>query len=239
MRNAAFAEWLLARFTDSSRAAAIVGDLEEAATKKGYGWFWRSAISVVFSFAWRPLGGYLLAALAGGLATSTIPSNLYASFDAHTPSALQQSWTSSIGVMVGFLLMIACFSVIRFGVRDALTLSAASISLIGAASVAWWWQPMVPVVSVVAAVLAVGIAMFSPGGRRAMAEAAMLSLMQVFVWWGGLTLFATLAKHFLFSESAIKISFFASYLLGVWVVCFMCAWAHGLLLRRGHSPLSV
>jgi hypothetical protein len=233
MRNGALVEWMLTRFTDSSRAAAIVGDLEEAATKKGNVWFWRSAIGVVFSFAWRPLGGYLFAAFAGGLATSAIQSNLYASFEAHAPSTLQQSWTSSVGVVVGFLLIVACFSVIRFGVRDALTLSAASISLIGTASVCCWWQPMVPIVSAVATVLAFGIAMLSPGGRRGMAAVAMLSLMQVFVWWGGLTLFATFAKRFLFSESAIKISLGGSYLLAVWVVCFMCAWAHQLLLKRG------
>ena len=237
MRSAAFAEWLLARFTDSSRAAAIVGDLEEAATKKGYVWFWGSAMGVVFSFAWRPLGGYLLASLCGGLATNAIQSNLYASFEAHAPSALQQSWTSSVGVVVGFLLIIAGFAVIRFGVRDALTLSAASISLIGAASVCWWWQPMVPVISAVAAAVALGTAMFFRGGRRGMAAAAVLLLIQVFVWWSALTLFATLAKHFLFSESAIKISFWGSYLSVVWVVCFMCAWAHRLLLNRGQPSL--
>jgi hypothetical protein len=235
MRNATFAEWLLARFTDTNRAAAIIGDLEEVATQKGYVWFWKSLIGVMLSFAWRPLGGYLLAALAGGLATSAIQSNLYASFDTHAPNALQQSWTSSVGLMVGFLLIITCFCVIRFGVRDALTLSAASLSLIGAVSVCWWWQPMVPVISAVTAALALGIAMFFRGGRKGMAAAAVLSLMQVLVWCGGLTLFATLAKHFPFSESAIKISLWGSYLLAVWVVCFMCAWTHRLLLKRGDN----
>jgi hypothetical protein len=63
MRNASLAEWTLARFMDRQRAASIVGDLEEE--QKGALWFCWSVMGVTFSVAWRPVGGFLLAVVAG------------------------------------------------------------------------------------------------------------------------------------------------------------------------------
>ena len=53
MRNVAFAQWIVSRFTSKKRAAAIVGDLLELATQKGRLWFWFSLAGVVVSLAWR------------------------------------------------------------------------------------------------------------------------------------------------------------------------------------------
>lgn len=55
MRRDVFAEWTLARFMQRDRAAAVVGDLQEAALVKGAAWFWKSFLG----YCWRRRGGLL------------------------------------------------------------------------------------------------------------------------------------------------------------------------------------
>jgi hypothetical protein len=46
-------EWLLARFTDSTRAVAILGDLTEMASTRGRLWFWTAYWRTLVSLGWR------------------------------------------------------------------------------------------------------------------------------------------------------------------------------------------
>jgi len=234
MRGDFFVEWLLTRFTDRPRAASIVGDLREASVQKGSMWFWWSVTGVMFSVAWRLAGGFLLAAFGGGFATSVISSSLYAGFGVHAPNVLQQSWTTSLAAMVGFGLMIACYSAIRFGVRDALSQLAISFSLIGTMAVCFWWLAMTPYVAAAAAFALFMVVMFFRNGRRAVAALAILLVLQVFVWMIGITVFAALFRRFLLAdEPMLRGLLFASYFLLVWLVCAACGWIHRLLIKSG------
>src|SRR6516164_5665117 len=64
MPNAALAEWLIARFTDGSRAASAVGDLLELAPERGSFWFWWCIARIIFSFTWRRLLAFAVACLS-------------------------------------------------------------------------------------------------------------------------------------------------------------------------------
>src|ERR1019366_8492863 len=49
----AIAEWLLARVTDPTRAAAILGDLTEMAATRGRLWFWTAYARTLITLGWR------------------------------------------------------------------------------------------------------------------------------------------------------------------------------------------
>lgn len=49
MREADWAEWMIARFTGRDQAASIVGDLLESPLHRGPLWFWLSFIGIVLS----------------------------------------------------------------------------------------------------------------------------------------------------------------------------------------------
>jgi hypothetical protein len=226
MRNAAFAEWMLARFIDRQRAVSIVGDLIEE-HQRGAVWFWWSLMGVTFSIARRPLGGFLLAAIAGGWGVTAIQSRLFVSFVSHSPTDWQRTWTTTIGLLVGFVWITTLYSIIRFGVKDPLTRSAAGFSLLGTVAIGMWWQPTVSAIAATLALLLFATAMFFRDGRKAVGAIAILTFTQCLVWMVGLTLFATIAKFSLPAvEPFLKIFFFAGYFLLTWLICAACSWVH-------------
>jgi hypothetical protein len=231
MRKGALAEWILARFIDRQRAASIVGDLIEE-QQRGAVWFWWSLMGVTFSSARRPLGGFLLAAFAGGSAVTAIQSKLFASFLSHAPTDWQRSWTTTIGLLVGFVWITMFYSTVRFGLKDPLTRSALGCSLLGTVAIGMWWQPTVPAIAARLGLLLFATAMFFRDGRKAVGAIAILTLTQCLVWMVGLTLFATIAKYpFQTLESVMKISLFAGYFLLTWLICAACTWVHRTILE--------
>src|ERR1035437_8801804 len=66
-------EALLARVTDSTRAAAILGDLEELAATRGRLWFWTAYARTIISLAWRPPAAFLLGYFAFELMMCLVP----------------------------------------------------------------------------------------------------------------------------------------------------------------------
>jgi hypothetical protein len=231
MRHGACAEWILTRFIDRQRASSIVGDLIEE-QQRGTVWFWLSLMGVTLSIARRPLGGFLLATFAGGSAIAAIQSKLFTSFVSHAPTDWQQSWTTTIGLLVGFVWITTFYSTVRFGVKDPLTRSAVGFSLIGTVAIGMWWQPTVPAIAATLGLLLFATAMFFRDGRKAVAAIAILTLTQCLVWMVGLTFFATIAKYFFHSlEPILKILLFAGYFLLTWLICAACTWMHRTILE--------
>lgn len=151
MPNAAWAEWIIARLTDRTRAATIVGDLLESGGEERPVWFWWSATGVVLSLVWRSLAGlaaayFCLSAISHAWFLEQCPQgrgSRFAMGNFCPSSALvhdpPQIWMS----LFGPLCIVAAYAVARYGVRDrfaqlALALCAPSI-VVGF----YWWVPAV------------------------------------------------------------------------------------------------
>ena len=61
MHNAPATEWLLARLTTPTRAAAIMGDLDELAATRARLWFWIAYTRTLISLGWRTPVAFLCA----------------------------------------------------------------------------------------------------------------------------------------------------------------------------------
>src|SRR5947208_17162579 len=112
MPNAFWPEWIIARFTDRSRAAAIVGDLFEGAAEQGTLWFWLSVTGILLSLSWRSL----ICSVTGffGLYfVHALPMPLYSVHAVHRPPDL---WVPFFGLL-GALCMVWCVSAHNATVR--------------------------------------------------------------------------------------------------------------------------
>lgn len=241
MRSAAIAEWLLAHCTDRLRATSIVGDLQEEAEQKGGAWFWWSVMGVALSLAVRPVSAVALACLGGGFATTAIASRVYGSFAVHAPDIFQRAWTTSLAAVLGLVWMIGCYSAVRFGIRDELTRAAIGFPLIGTVAVCFWWQPMVPLFTGIAAVTLLCGSILNPEGRKGVGAFALLSAVQIGIWIGGPVLFATAIAmgarllHMHADDSMVgplKAVTYGFLLVLAWLSCAMCSRVHRALLGR-------
>ena len=120
MRNAIWAEWIIARLTGRSRATGIVGDLLEAATRRGASWFWLSVAGIVLSLIWRRAVAFL-AAFYIGLAWRVFAMRAF--YHAGHPGPRLHPWSPweplfSIVWLGAALSMAASYSAIRYGLRD-------------------------------------------------------------------------------------------------------------------------
>lgn len=133
---------------------------------------------------------------------------------------------------MGFVWIIACYSAVRFGAKDALTHSAAGFSLIGTVAIGMRWQPTGSAIPAALGLLPLAIAMFFHDGRKAVRAIAILSFTQGFVWMNGLILFATVGKYFFQPlEPNMKVLFFAVYFIFTWLTCAVCTWVHRTTLE--------
>lgn len=173
MRNAFFAEWLIARFTGRERAAAAVGDLLELVPERGPLWFWSGVAGIVLAVTWRRLLGFA----AGYSCISLIQWWITAAArravlhweiaGAHGLPALplhRDPAFATVATLAGFVSVAAAYAVICYGFRDefarlALALSAPSLILM------FYWSQLAMVLSA-SGVLAVLIYFVAARQRR-------------------------------------------------------------------------
>ena len=166
MPNAFYAEWLIARFTDRSRAAAAVGDLLEVAAEQGPLWFWSSVAGIVLSLTWRRLVAFLVAFLCVSL-LRTFPMPVLAPLRG-IPTAHQVpgNWGPFFGTLdkFGMLLWIAApYATICYGFRDKLSQLLLFASAILTTIIFYWW---IPAVASLAFALGIGVLIFSVAGAK-------------------------------------------------------------------------
>src|ERR1019366_5508664 len=119
----AIAEWLLARITDPTRAAAIMGDLTEMAATRGRAWFWTAYARTLVSFTWR----IVLALFVADIGRQMI-FDLFHLYIRHTPAAWRNATGSWLDLLNSSGPLLACilstlwfvlpFAVLRYGRRD-------------------------------------------------------------------------------------------------------------------------
>jgi hypothetical protein len=231
MRKTWMAELILARFTTRSNASAIIGDLEEARVNKGAIWFWRSLFSVLLSCAWRPLGGYLLAAVGGGLLLGYLQTAFFTSMSLHEWTLSQRAWGSSVALLSGFTAFVALYSLVRFGPRDIVTKMATGYVLLGAVVSSVWWRNEVTLAALGIAVAVGMIALFTRVGRRGFGVLAIVTALHVLIWPITLTLSMTAGKYLLHSGTAIVALLIFAYFAGVGLVCAAYGWLHSQFLE--------
>ncbi|MGA2438247.1 MAG: hypothetical protein ABSF57_07010 [Acidobacteriaceae bacterium] len=138
MPKTPIAEWLLARITDPTRAAAIMGDLTEMAGTRGLLWFWTAYARTLISLGWRTPVALLVtyAYLHSIWVLRTIQSSMHWLFrwvpyahPAYQPPVwwfyLRPLWSLLTG-----LYFLAPFLLVRFGLRDRLTRLASALLLL-------------------------------------------------------------------------------------------------------------
>jgi hypothetical protein len=130
----AIAEWLLARITDPTRAAAIFGDLTEMAATRGPLWFWIAYARTLVSLGWRAP----VALICAYICTrhnwiSTVIFGALALFHRIPPNDPAHTGHRSQVPLIYFLIalnLVLPFVLVRFGLRDRLTQLAAAIFLL-------------------------------------------------------------------------------------------------------------
>lgn len=239
--NAAVAEWLIARFTDRSRAASIVGDLLEVTAKQGSLAFWFSIAGVVLAITWRHLTGFAAALLflyLNEALAMALRGPLHGVPSHHVPDAWMPFF-ALLSLVVGCLWMAAPYAVICYGVRDRLAQIAVALSIPLTVFLFFWFVPAAAFVSAAAALLVVIISVSFPRGRR-----ALLALMiAVAIGDAGLRLAVYLGERFLeLAPPSVPLT------VAVWdsipifsavAVTIACAWMHHLLLSPKEQPTNI
>jgi hypothetical protein len=173
----AIVEWLLARVTDPTRAAAMLGDLTEMAATRSRLWFLTEYIRTLISLGWRTGGSaFILAFVCVRFMYGTViwwlmnhrtPHLMDAGlFGIYNPHVRLISWNLSM-VMAQFLCFATPFVVVRFGMRDRLTRLACALFLISLP--VYTLRPWVMDLSGVATVLVLAAALVAPLWRRPLA----------------------------------------------------------------------
>jgi hypothetical protein len=144
MPNVFWAEWLIARFTDPSRAASIVGDLLEAATEQGTLWFWLSAVEIVLSLTWRRLVAFVVAFLFLS-SLRALPMPVYAPLHGippvHEPTESWWPFFAFIGRFGMLLWIVAPYLAVRYGLRDRFSQLAMALCVPLTTAIFYWWRP--------------------------------------------------------------------------------------------------
>lgn len=230
MRNAGFAEWMLARWIERERALAIVGDLEEAAVEKGGAWFWRSFVGVWVASGWRPVAGFVVAAFGGGYLASRILKAFLLSTLQHTPTRIQRVWGSSLAFPIALLCFVALYGAFRFGLRDIVTRVAAAYAVLGAVADCFWWQRTVPLVALGLAATLLLLSLFDRRARTSTAIVWSIAGILAVLWLAVADLASACAKRWRPAEGALALLSLAAYFAMVWVVCLICSRMHQRLL---------
>jgi hypothetical protein len=229
MRNAGFAEWMLARWMQRDRALGIVGDLEETALQKGGAWFWRSFVGVWIASAWRPVAGYVMAAFGGGYLASRILRAFVFSTLQHT--RIQRVWGSSLAFPIALLCFVALYGAFRFGLRDVVTRMAATYAVLGAVADYFWWQTTVPLVVLGLAATLLVASLFDRSARRSTAVVWSIAGILAVLWLAVADLASMCAKRWRPPQGALTLLSTATYFAMVWVVCLICSRMHQRMLE--------
>jgi hypothetical protein len=154
-------------------------------------------------------------------------------FGTHAQRDRTPSWTTTLTLLVSLVLIITCYSAVRFGVKDALTRFASSFSLIGTLGIAMWRLPTVSAIATVLGLLLFATKMFFADGRKAVGAIAILSFVQCFVWIGRPRAFRDDRSKYFFRalEPIMKVLLLAGYIIFIWLICAACTWVHRRILE--------
>jgi hypothetical protein len=238
MPNTSPAEWLLALFAGSERAAAIMGDLDELAATRGRVWFAAAYARTLLTFTWR-----IVLALAVAMAGRQIFVNSFHDYMAHTPAAWRDttgSWLDLLnysGPLLAFitstLWFLLPFAAVRYGRRDRFVRLTFAVAV--GTTLAFLCIPGASLLCAVATFALAVVAFASPIWRKPLAvllctgAAGLLALVAVNTIDSALlSHYPTLwTSHFFRHYGAMLI--FRSSLL---IVAIVCARLHGWLLQR-------
>jgi len=233
MPNAALAEWLIARFTDGSRAASAVGDLLELEPERGSFWFWWCIARIILSFTWRRLlafaVAYLCLAFVNALSFRVL-APLRETLTAHNLGYL----ALSVATFSAFVADAATYVAICYGLRDELTHLLFMLFAVSATATFLWPIPEL----VFAALLEIVIlSTVSPRRRRALVAAALAlgigfcGFQFIFYLWPWYLHLVPL------SATGYSLSADALPLLCAAIQAAACDWAHWLALDRTRRVL--
>ena len=170
MPNAFWPEWIIARFTDRSRAAAIVGDLFEGAAEQGTLWFWLSVTGILLSLSWRSLIGSVTR-FFGLYFVHALPMPLYSVHAVHRPPELWVPFFGLLGALCMVLWVAAPYAAVRYGFRDSFAQLALMLCALVTTVIFYWWIPAVDVTC-----LAVALSILFCSGLFAERRRAFLAL---------------------------------------------------------------
>jgi len=239
MRNALWAEWIIARFADRNRAAAIVGDLLETATQRGTLWFCLSVAEVVLSLTWRRTVAFVAAFYVGLFWQREFIILMF--IRAGHPGPRLNPWDPweplfSVVWFGAVLWMAAAYAAIRYGLRDKFVQVTLGFCGLITIEMCYW---RIPVVTAACVALALSILAASVRSARRSRALVALTAALVFGFGGGLLSFYLRAAlenllHFSLARSdldrtIVNVGF---WFLAAWITTTACARMHGRLLRR-------
>ncbi|HTU35933.1 MAG TPA: hypothetical protein VMF66_19195 [Candidatus Acidoferrum sp.] len=248
MRSAIVAEWVIARFTDRERAAAVVGDLLELAPERGPLWFWSGVAGTVLAATWRRLVGFGTAYLCLALLQwrdvivarrMLLERQMIAA--ARGVAALPPIQIDLVHIVIAVLAfsvtVAAAYAVICYGLRDefarlALAVSAPSLLLM------FYWSKLAVVLSASSVLLGVLIYFVASGLRRRATLALAVALVAgycgfrfiLYLWPWYLQLVPLSPLGYSLSAASLPV-------LDVILQVVACDWAHWLVCDRTRRPL--
>jgi hypothetical protein len=229
------AEWLLARLTTPTRAAAILGDLLELSATRGRLWFWTAYTRTLIALGWRtPIA--LVAAYACDRSRwvfIAIHSSMHW-LDQRLPRASSryygQAWAMPLGTMLVGLEFLLPFVLVRFGPRDRLTRLASAFFLL---SLPLWGNRLSGLYLVTGlTAIAVPAALCLREWRRPMIVLAAALFPRYVIFWADVFL---LVGHQL-SVVWRHVIFLALTLLPIAAAAVICRLLHPWLLERPEAP---
>ncbi len=162
----ALAESILARITDPTRAAAILGDLTEMAATSSRLWFWSAYASTLISLTWR-----IVLALAVATAGLQLILDSFHAYTTHMPAAWRTTDAPFLLDHTGPLLFIIMwtlwfvlpFAAVRYGLRDRFVLLTFAVAVGSLVAILF-----IPVASLTCAIatLTLAAAAFTSGNWR-------------------------------------------------------------------------
>jgi hypothetical protein len=232
MRSIAIVEWIVGRFTNQSRSASMIGDLVELKPQKGSLWFWWSLVGVVLSLTWRRPIAFVAAVFAGSVGSGVL---WIAILRMHGQPLPEHRWMFALSMLcrIGSVLFIVLmYAAIRYGLRDKLTqLALAFASVITAAVIYCWWQPVF-----LAVTIAVGIFAIAASIKDSQHLRATLALtMAVAIGFFGSTLAGYMTRmesRELRAHPSFVWMVLCTYLVTVWIVTTACSRTHAWLVQN-------
>lgn len=238
MRSAICAEWIIARFTDRSRAVGIVGDLLEAPTQREGFWFWLSVAGIVLSLIWRRAIAFI-AAFYVGLAWRMFATRAF--YYAGYPGPRLHPWSPweplfSVIWFGAALSMVSSYAAIRYGLHDKFVQLALGFCGLITIVIICWRKPVVTT-----AIILLTLAILAASVRFAKWSRALAALTPALVlsFGGGLLAFslrAAVENIFSYSlagsdlnRTIVNIGFWS---LSAWITMTACASMHDRLRRR-------
>ena len=137
------AEWLLRRVVDAERAGELVGDQIESRPGAGMLSFWLSIGWLVWVFSWRTVVGIAVSPVAGifvAFGSFVLLSGQVGRLGYSQPSAAFFVEQYYLGISI-LLWMSTAYSLVRFGVRNALTTISFLASVLGTVACCCFWLP--------------------------------------------------------------------------------------------------